>query len=66
MSRRNGRSVARRLIAEGKRYPPDQLEKTLRERLGPLGAGMDPQVQERLIAEAVAAAEKWRREHEIK
>jgi len=63
MSRRNGRSLAKRLIAEGKRTPPDQLEKALREQLEPLGAGMDPQAQERLAAEAVAAAKEWLRQH---
>lgn len=64
MSRRNGRSLAQRLIAQGKRYPPEQLEKVLREQLGPLGAGMEPQAQERLTAEAVAAAKQWLRRAE--
>lgn len=63
MSRRNGRSLAQRLLAQGKRYPPGQLEKALREQMGPLGAGMEPQMQERLTAEAVAAAKEWLRQH---
>ncbi len=63
MSRRNGRSLARRLAAQQKKYSPAQLEDLLREELQPLGKGMDPQVQERLTAEAMAAAKEWWREH---
>lgn len=64
----NGRSLARRLTAEGKRYPPEQLDKVLRERLAPLGAGMNPQAQaqERLTAEAVAAAKEWLQQHGVR
>ncbi len=63
MSRRNGRALARRLAAQQKKYSPEQLDKILREELEPLGKGMDPQAQERLISEAMAAAKEWWREH---
>ena len=63
MSRRNGRAVARQLAAEGKKCPPGQLEKILQEELKPLGAGMDPRVQERLLEEGVAAAVEWWRKN---
>ena len=64
MSRRNGISLAQRLLAEGKRYPPQQLKKVLREKLEPLAAGMDPQVRERLTMEAMDAAKEWLQKHE--
>jgi len=63
MSRRSGRSLARRLAGQQKKYPLGELEKILRQELGPLGKGMDPRVQERLTTEAVAAAKEWWREH---
>ena len=63
MSRRNGQSLARRLAAEKKLPPPGQEEKIFREWMEPLVAGFRPQLQEKLLSEAVAAAVEWSRTH---
>ncbi len=63
MSRRNGRSLARRLAAEKKLPPPGQEEKEFRKHLEPLVRGFDPNAQQRLLSEAVAAAVEWNRTH---
>ena len=63
MSRCNGRSFARRLAAEKKLPPPGQEEKVFRKQMEPLVAGFQPQLQERLLSEAVASAVKWSRTH---
>lgn len=63
MSRRNGRSLARRLAAERKLPPAGQEEKELRKQLDPLARGFNPDLRERLLAEAVAAAVEWSRTH---
>ena len=63
MSRRSGRSLARRLAAEKKLPLPGQEEKIFRERMEPLVAGFRPKIQEKLLSEAVAAAVEWSRIH---
>lgn len=64
MAERNGRSVARRIAFEGKRYSPHALEKELRERLTPLVAGMDPTLQKILTDRSIEAAKDWLARHE--
>lgn len=59
MSRRNGRSLARRLAAEKKLPPAGQEEKEFRKRMEPLVRGFQPRLQEKLLSEAVAAAMEW-------
>ena len=63
MRRRNGRWLARRLAAEKKLPLPEQEEKIFRKRMEPLVAGFRPQLQEKLLSEAVAAAVEWSRTH---
>ena len=61
MSRRNGRSLARRLSAERKLPPVGQEEKEFRKQMQPLVRGFRPDLQEELLSEAVAAAVEWSR-----
>ena len=63
MSRRNGRSLARRLASEKKLPPPGQEEKIFKKQMEPLVAGFPPQLQQRLLSEAVASAIEWSRTH---
>jgi hypothetical protein len=63
MSRRNGRSLARRLASEQKLPPAGQKEKLFRKHLEPLVRQFQPELQEKLLSEAVAAAVEWNRTH---
>ncbi|GEM_PF-6875273 len=66
MSRRNGRSLARRLAAEKKLPPPGQEEKVFRKWMEPLVRGFPPGLQEKLLSEAVAAAVEWSHKQKVK
>ena len=63
MSRRNGRSLARRLAVEQELPLPGQEEKVFRKQMEPLVRGFQPELQERLLSEAVAAAVEWSKTH---
>ena len=61
MSRRNGRSLAQRMAAEKKLPPPGREEKEFRKQMEPLVRGFQPELQEKLLSVAVAAAVEWSR-----